>query len=306
MFYDKTNPFYRFSGEEMTKLKKPSMEETKPSEKIPFTKLLPLIFVILASLGASFYLYDSAYSIPRDNVRLAQAITALHAESDLIVADTEIIESVDVEDRLVVFYREKQNAHVFGFATLKKGLNQKYRLISTDYRDTGFSSVIQPYVPNDKGLKYYIVGGYEVEGSISSYSLDFVEDNPKSQTGEVKVKFDVPGRQFLNVYKASEVDREVVELQGEDKYLLDEQEVSMFDTNGNNVTDNYLVEGIPRSSFAGGGNVEGIGNIYFLIFFIWGTTYVYIRYVLLNRSFGSTGSISKSLDSTSSKRPMLV
>lgn len=273
----------------MSNLLKPSMVGRKPSGKIPFTKLLPAILLILASLGASYHLYDSAYSLPRDNVRLAEAITALHAESDLIVADTEIIESVDVEDRLVLFYREKQNAHVYGFATLKKGLNQKYRLISTDYRDTGFSSVIQPYVLDEKGLRYYIVGGYKVEGTISSYSLDFVEDNPKSQMGEAKVKFDVPGGQFLDVHKASEVDRGVMELQGEGKYLLDEQEVSMFDADGNNITENYRIEGIPRGSFAGGGNIGGTGDMYFLIFFILGATSVYIRYALLEPYLGRPG-----------------
>lgn len=269
--------------------------------KIPTRTRMAVILILILSLGGSVYLYGSAYSVPREEAKLGEAITALHASSDIIEADAEIIELVDVEDVLVAFYRERQNPQVYGFAIFEKGWNQKLRLVSTSYRETGFSSILQAYVLDYRKLRYYIVGGYGVEGAISAYSLDFFEDSPKSQMGEVNVKFDVPGGQFLNVHKASEVDREVMERQGEGNYKVDAQEVSLFDSAGNNVTETYLITGMPRGSFAGGGNVGGIGKTYFLILFILGAAGVYIRYALLEPFMGRHGGFPEGKDSKRTK-----
>ncbi|MEW9123471.1 MAG: CDP-alcohol phosphatidyltransferase family protein [Thermotaleaceae bacterium] len=171
------------------------------SYKIKKNRAIASIVMLLAVFAAC-WVYNDEYSIKDKDVSIEKAIMEFTTpfENNRGVKNPIIIDRIQVDDKLLVFYGDRDVDGLFGFTPLHRGLNGKYQIRSTNYGGANF--YIMGYGFTTSKGNYIAVGGSGYSKRISSY-----KGFPGFLTEDEAALFNdnVDGNTFLNIYK---VDRE--------------------------------------------------------------------------------------------------
>ncbi|SNS41042.1 hypothetical protein SAMN05446037_1009128 [Anaerovirgula multivorans] len=158
--------------------------------------------VMLLAIFIAYQLYHAEYNIRDNDVDIEKAIMEFTTPfgSNRGVKNPVIIGRTKVDNKLLVFYGDRDVEGLFGFTPLHRGINGKYQIRSTNYGGGNFYIVGYGFTTS-KG-NYIAVGGSGYSDKIVSYkaypiftiddTLELLNDN-------------VEGNAFLNIY---EVDNE--------------------------------------------------------------------------------------------------
>lgn len=253
--------------------------ELKFLKKVKRIRLLAAILSIVLALVLSYLLYASEYGFTLDHGDLSAGITEFEPSVDAYVLETKEVEGV-----LIVSFKDQSTANVYGIAEFIKGFNQKYRIVRTHVRAADYSSVVQIYPIEIKKERYIAVSGYNLSDEIMYYGLDYsTYENPgylSENRVRESVKFEVKNPQFLEIYRAEELDNRLTNRVEHTLSNYHLTATSVYDEAGLEITENFrIVENTNQSTGFGTGKAE-LFLLYIYIAIVLGLGIVCTRYFL--------------------------
>ena len=175
--------------------------------------------IMLLTVFAAYQLYNDEYSIRDNDVNIEKAIMEFTTpfENNRGVKNPIIIDRIKVDNKLLVFYGDRDVEGLFGFTPLLRGINGKYQIRSTNYGGANFYIVGYGFTTS-KG-NYIAVGGSGYSEKIASYRVfsGFLKEDTVELFND-----NVYGNTFLNIY----------EVDNESKF----PNVKIYDANGTDIS----------------------------------------------------------------------
>lgn len=199
---------------------------------------------IIITLVLSYLLYASEYHYADDEETLTTAVNEFlwPFNPDL---KYQVLESKKVGRTMVASFKDLIDENKYGVAVFAKGLNNRYRIISAQRSNSDYSSVVEVYELKINKKSYYAVSGYNLSKEIEFYGLnyfDFYSTDNKTEAQKTKtLRFAVEKPQFLDIYRAEELDEEALDGIGEESWKYRIRSASFYDESGNDVTAKYEV-----------------------------------------------------------------
>lgn len=203
-----------------------------------YTRVMASVLCMLFALILSYMVYASEYSVANDRNALSVAITEYTSQSQNPLKDANVLETKELDGTLIAFFNDN-NTNIFGFARLLKGMNMKYRLVSAGYGTSSYSAFVKTYKFDINKATYYAVGGYNCDENISSYGIRLL--NYKDSGTKDMLKYDIKNIHFLDILKESDLQNNSKKLQGENEELLFFSDLTLLDSEENDITENYFV-----------------------------------------------------------------
>ena len=261
---------------------KAPMIELKFLKKVKRTRILAAALCIALTLVLSYLLYASEYHYKIDKGDLSAAITEFTTPFEPVF-EAYVLETQAVGNTLVATFKDQAHANNYGVAVLVKGFNQRYRIIRTKIESSDYSSVVQFFPLEVRNERYYAVSGYNLSSDIHFYGLDYLAyKNPGSLSVDrvtQSIQFDVKNPQFLEIYPEDELDDRVVIESSETLYEYRLMETSLYDANGNEITENFRNESEGVRMGSGAGKAE-LFLLYVYVAIIMGLGIIFTRYFL--------------------------
>ena len=242
----------RIISTEICKPQTAPKKEMKFFKKIKRTRLIATILSIVIAIILSYMIYNSEYKYINDKNAISAAINEYTAHSYFNIKDAYVLETIEVDGVLIVFYKDMSNPEAHGFARFKKGLNLRYRIVGTNYRESDYSAVVGSYPFDTKKGKYIAYGGYNIDEKIEVWGLKLFD----ASKSENMLRFNVKNNQFLELYKDSDIQEYMKEQQGEDKEYFFSWDIALLDSDGNDITEDYRIPGEIDSKSVGIGTAE--------------------------------------------------
>ncbi|MGS0763434.1 zf-HC2 domain-containing protein [Syntrophomonas curvata] len=252
-------------------------------KKVKRTRLLAAALCVVLTLVLSYLIYASEYKFTNDKSSLAAAVTEFTAPFKNPV-DAYVLETKEVDGRLVASFKDQADTDVYGMAVLMKGFNQKYRIVRAQVKSSDYSSVVQMYPVEIKDERYVAVSGYNLSDEIEYYGLDYNAYSSPGYLSEDRVrksiKFKVKNPQFLEIYHAEELDSLFEKSAGDTLYNPHLVTTSMYDADGREITEKFInQEGAGDRVSSGIGKAE-LFMLYVFIMIVMGLGYIFTRYFL--------------------------
>jgi len=268
---------------EIREIDKAPKAELKFLKKVQKTKLLAAAISIILTLILSYSLYAMEFKYSTGKADLSNAITEYLAPFDKKI-DAYALEIKEVDGVLIVSFKNQNHESVNGIAMFVKGFNNKYRIVKTMTESSKYSSVVQPYVINIKGERLIAVSGYNLSNEIKYYGLDYTAYTEPGTLSDLRVErtinFNTPNLQFLEFYNADELDAQLLESEGRALYNYHITDVSFYNKEGNNITDNFKIPENEVQNENSTTAVMELGMVYFFIIIVIGFGIIMVRYFL--------------------------
>ncbi len=234
---------------------------------------------VILSVVLSFLVYGSEYKYSNNKEELSAAITD-YTSHGRYSADAYVLETKEADGVLIVFFKDRSNPAVYGFARLLKGVNQKYRLIRANFSPSDYSAVVKSYEFETGKGTYYAIGGHNIDSSIAAFGLRFItgfESNDKEQ----RITYDIKNSQFLEVYKKSAL---LDLLSGNEdaraEYFFDPFHTALLNKEGQEITEDYKRADIADKNWSSGTGTAELFLLNFFIGFILILGFILARYFL--------------------------
>ena len=253
-----------------------SLKNVKKSNKI-FACMCIIITLIL-----SYMLYASEYHYSDDKETLTTAINDFlwpyKPESKY-----KVLEKNKVGRILVASFKDQIDENNYGVAVFVKGLNNRYRILRTQRSPADYSSVVQVYELEINNKSYYAVNGYNLAKEIAFYGLnyyDYYSTDDKSEEQKTKtLQFAVEKPQFLEIYRAKELDEKAIGGYDEEALKYRNSSASLYNASGNDITAQYEIANKINPYSSASAKMElFLLNIYIGIIMVFGA--VLTRYFL--------------------------
>lgn len=269
---------------EVGEIDKASKTELKFFKKIKKTRLFAAAISIILTLILSYSLYAMEFKYSTDKGELSNAITEYLAPLNKNI-DAYVLETKEMEGRLIVSFKNQMNENVNGIAEFIKGFNGKYRIAMTKIRSSEYSSVVQPYVIEIvKGERIIAVSGYNLSSEIEQYGLVYTAYTEPGTLSDYRVnrtfKFDTPNLQFLEFYDANELDARLLDSEGKELYNYLITDVSFYNKDGKNITEDFKIPESDIQNESSTTAVMELGLVYYLIIIVLGFGIIMVRYFL--------------------------
>jgi hypothetical protein len=247
------------------------------------TRLIAAALCIILTLVLSYFIYALEYKYSYDKSDLATAITEFTTPFEPTF-DAYVLETKEMCGELIVSFKDQSNEGVYGIAKLLKGVNQRYRIVSTNIEPSDYSSVVEFYPIEIKDERFIVVSGYNLSNEIMYYGLDYVAYTNPGYLAKDRVrkplKFEVKNPQFLEIYPADELDTQIVSTSDKTLYNYHLIATSLYDAEGMEITQNY------RNIEVHNGGSPSIGKaelfvLYIVIAFVLGLGFLVTRYFLI-------------------------
>ncbi|MDG5790074.1 zf-HC2 domain-containing protein [Evansella sp. AB-P1] len=221
-------------------------------KKVKKARLFASVSSIIIAIIGAYLLYSSEFSYTNEPSVLAGAITEF-TSFDNHSPEAYVLESREVNGRLIVYFKDVNNPDVYGFAQFVKGWNQKYRIIRVNSNPVPFASGFAIYQFDTRGGTYYAVGCAQCTEPLNGYELPFAAGIEDSEI----FSFEIRHHQFLNIHSDDEIQQVLQEQTGEVyTYQLDRSELKLLDSEGNDITDLDKTVDTTGSSGSGTGKAE--------------------------------------------------
>jgi hypothetical protein len=264
-------------------LEKIPVIELKFLKKVKKIRLLAAMICIILTIVVSYMIYVSEYTFINDKCNLAEGITEFiyPFREDI---DAYVLETKEIDDMLIVSFKDLTSTNVNGIAIFVKGFNQRYRIIHAKIEASEYSSVLQVFSIEIKNEPYYILSGYNLSDKIKHYGLDYYAYlNPGDLSKDrVKksIKFDVENQQFLEIYNVEELNSLFENSVEETLYNPRLAGTSMYDADGKEITEKFMKY---KDVSDKGSSVIGKAELFVLYIFIAiviGIGFIFTRYFL--------------------------
>lgn len=257
--------------------------ELKFLRKIKRTRLFAAALCLVLSLGLSYLTYASEFKYINDKSNLSAAITAYAAPFHNPV-NAYVLETKDLAGTLVVTFKDRERPEVNGVALFTRGMNQRYRIIQATFKTSEHSAVVQVFRENIHDKRYYIVSGYNLADQIQGYGIAYNAYRYPGYNSEDRVQqvlsFNVENSQFLELFKVEDLDAQVTRLSDETLYNYHLSTPLLFNAEGVDITDNYLIQDNPQKEVSHSIGTAERGVLYALIVMIMMVGIIMIRYFL--------------------------
>lgn len=183
---------------------------------------------------------------------VTQEKTGLSREDELVAVEIgtplTVHAWVEYDGRLYLFFSADNAERVQGFVELERGINGRYRPLSTTYSPSQRTAGVACINNSDKGI-------YSAELTFHVYYRDLVK------TAVMTVGIDSPD--FLKIYSAAEFANELgVDTDGMESIApFGLRDVKLLDESGNDVTAQYTDESVEQN-WAGGPSAAETGAVY--------------------------------------------
>jgi hypothetical protein len=210
-------------------------------------RILSIICFLIIFLCV-YWIYSTEFVYPNDLDVLSEAITTF-ASTERYPIEADVLEIREVDGVLIAYFRDENDQEIYGFAQLKKGFNQRYRIISTIFSPIAYASGIATYDFKTREGTYYAVGCVQCEDPIAAYGLQFI--NEKDQRKHL-VTFSVTSPTFLTIHHDSDIQKLLREQSGlESTFDYDRFNIVLLNSSGLDVTENDRIGDVPWSSATG-------------------------------------------------------
>ena len=251
-------------------------------KKVKRTRILAAALSIVLTLVLSYLLYYSEYHYTIDKGDLSTAITEFTTPFEPAF-EAYVLETQTVGNTLIAYFKDQAHADNYGVAVLVKGFNQKYRIVRTQIKASDYSSVVQIFPLEIRNERYYAVSGYNLSNEIHFYGLDYLaylnQGNLSKDRVTQSIQFEVKNPQFLEIYLADQLDDRAENESNKTLYDYRLTEASLYDANGNEITENFRNEKPGVRAHSGAGKAE-LFLLYIYIAIVIGLGIIMTRYFL--------------------------
>lgn len=266
---------------DIEKVEKVPTIELKFLKKIKKTKLLAAALCMILTIVLSYMLYEREFHYSLDKADLSKAVT----ENIPAASDAYVLETKKVDGILFASFKDQLNENVIGVAGFKKGINQKYRYVQSAVdQSSNYSSIVHFFPIETKQNRYTAVSGHNLTGEIKYYGLDFSAFTSPGYLADHEVweaiKFEVPNQQFLEFYETEDLERQVKEATDYQYYNYQLLATSVYDENGNDLSDEFIVDEEPLSVNLESGKIAEANSLYVFIALVLGFGIMMTRYFL--------------------------
>ena len=201
---------------------------------------------------------------------VTQEKTGLSREDELVAVEIGTPLTVhawaEYDGRLYLFFSADNAERVQGFVELERGINGRYRPLSTTYSPSQRTAGVACINNSDKGI-------YSAELTFHVYYRDLVK------TAVMTVGIDSPD--FLKIYSAAEFANELgVDTDGMESIApFGLRDVKLLDESGNDVTAQYTDESVDQN-WAGGPSAAETGAVYVFMAIIAVLGIILVRFFL--------------------------
>lgn len=219
--------------------------ELKFLKKIKRTRILAAVLTIVLTLFLAYFIYNSEYKYTNAKSSLAMAITDFTSPFKSAV-DAYVLETQEIDGALISSFKDRTKSNVNGVAVLKKGFNQRYRIINAKISPAKYSSVVQIHQIRIKDEPYYVINGYNLSDEIKYYGLDY---NVYLQPGNLAkdrvretIKFNIENQQFMDIFSIGEIESLLKNTVDYTFYDARIWQTSLYDAEGNEITEDFIIE----------------------------------------------------------------
>lgn len=194
---------------------------------------------------------------------VTQEKTVLSREDELVAVEIGTPLTVhawaEYDGRLYLFFSADNAERVQGFVELERGINGRYRPLSTTYSPSQRTAGVACINNSDKGI--YMLAAYNCRGIYSAELTFHVYYRDLVKTAVMTVGIDSPD--FLKIYSAAEFANELgVDTDGMESIApFGLRDVKLLDESGNDVTAQYTDESVEQN-WAGGPSAAETGAVY--------------------------------------------
>jgi len=243
-------------------------------------RIILAVVTAVLTFAAAAYIYGTAFPLVGDEKSLSQAILEasyhprFHRMSNI---DAEILGVAQTTGGLAAFFRNRNHDHVFGFAFFERGWNRRYTLTGYQKEFVPYSSFVLAHRFSFDGVQ--MIAGYNT-GVAHTFGIT-VHSHSHVGQGQVEIIFPVESERFLLALSEPEI-RERAGLTGEHRGVWIHGTGTLYSEDGNDITDNYFVEGV--ADYGLGGRGIGRANINgSLIFLMLGSGFIIVKLLLRDR-----------------------
>ena len=194
---------------------------------------------------------------------VTQEKTGLSREDELVAVEIGTPLTVhawaEYDGRLYLFFSADNSERVQGFVELERGINGRYRPLSTTYSPSQRTAGVACINNSDKGI--YMLAAYNCRGIYSAELTFHVYYRDLVKTAVMTVGIDSPD--FLKIYSTAEFANELgVDTDGMESIApFGLRDVKLLDESGNDVTAQYTDESVEQN-WAGGPSAAETGAVY--------------------------------------------
>jgi hypothetical protein len=263
-------------------VKKAPTIELKFLKKVKKTRILAAVLTIALALFSAYFIYTSEYKYTNDKSSLAVAITDFTSPFKSAV-DAYVLETKEIDGVLISSFKDRTKSNVNGVAVLKKGFNQRYRIINAKIEPSKYSSVVQIHQIRIKDEPYYVINGYNLSDKIKYYGLDYhvylQPGNLAKDRVRETIKFDIENQQFMNIFSIEEIESLLENAVDYSFYDARLWETSLYDADGNEITEDFIIEDNVNGPKGTVGKAE-LSILYVVIAIVLGLGFIITRYFL--------------------------
>lgn len=235
--------------------------DSDPYKNISVIKPLAGVLCIVVALICAGALYESEFRWKQTDQSLYDSIASYYEEENTVV-DVRILDSVEFQNSLLVFYKDTANDNVYGFMHYTKGINQKFRIKEYSRFSSLYSSMVASFSFQKGQNTYYAMGGYNLS-DIPAYAIPMLDLNGNT----VLLPCAVPQANFLDIYSEKDIQNMYNNQTGEAAgygpaprhYIL----MALLDYTGKDVTEQYSI-GMSKKYGTSGGGGAASSEPYFL------------------------------------------
>lgn len=253
-------------------------------KKVKKTRLLAAAISIILTLILSYSIYAIEFKYSVDKAALSYAITEFTAPFDDAV-DAYVLETKEIEGVLYVSFKDQNHETINGIAKFIKGFNNKYRIIQTKTESSKYSSVVQFFPIEDRDERLIVVSGYNLSNQIEYYALDYTAYTRPGYLADDRVerslKFKTPNLQFLEIYNTKDLNTLLMESQQNTLYNYHLTGISIYDENGNEITDNFIIADNDIKDVSSSTGKAELFLLYVFIAIVFGLGIIMTRYFLV-------------------------
>ena len=261
--------------------------ELKFFQKIHRRKLLGAVISVILALSLAFGIYTMEFRYTLDKESLSGGIGSYlggfekYEDFEPYVLEVRTLP----KGRAVVSFKDLQDERTHGLVGLIKGFNGRYRMVQASVEASDLSAVIHPFsFFQMNGQAQVMLSGFNLPSEVASYGLRVAAYTEEGWATEKRVEtvlpFTLDNLQFLEVLEAEEVMEKALEGFENPLYHPSIVDAVMYDAQGRDITDTFLLEEPIRPLPRGGISTAELGLVYVYMFLVLGFGAIMVRYFL--------------------------
>ena len=233
-------------------------------KKVKRTRLFAAALSAVLALGVCWWLYDQEFHYTDTEAGRLTAVEDYIPSADKsnrkydVAAGTplRVLSTANQGKDLYIAYAADTEERIHGLLYLREGINGKYRILNSNRRPFPYTAgVMGTSVPGENGDGFFALIGDGCRDIYSILVTYYVHLEGSEELHAYEKSYTITETEFLWLLELDELEETLGIAEGELSWISD-TEITYFDKDGNDVTEQYQDEEVNDNWSGGGGKAE--------------------------------------------------